>query len=111
MRSAPNSMRCLLILGSLLLLTLSTACTAGNRPSGTGVVLGRTLPPTPAWAQPVHVSRPADGTDWEVVAKREQNGRLLANGRIVCLVGWIDERRQELAIGQPGAVQPCEVRR
>lgn len=95
------------MLGSLLLLTLSTACTAGTKPSGTGVVLARTLPPTPVWAQPVTVARPADGTDWEVVAQREQNGRKLANSRITCLVGWIDERRQELATGQPSSAGQC----
>ena len=103
-------MRCLLTSGLVLAAMLLTGCTAGSRPSGTGVVLARTLPPTPAWAQPVNVSRPPDDTDWEVVAKREQNGRKLANGRIICLVGWIGERRQELATGQPGAVQPCEAR-
>lgn len=85
--------------GSLLLLLLSTACT--RSPVSAGPVLTRTLPATPAWAQPVEISRPADGTDWEVVARREQNGRKLANGRLTCLVDWIDERRVELA-GKPG---------
>lgn len=88
-------------------MTLSTACT---RPPASGPVLARTLPPTPAWAKPVAVARPAEGTDWEIVAKREQNGRKLANGRLICLVDWIDERRVELAGGKakPAA---CEISR
>ena len=72
-------------------------------------MLARTLPPTPAWAAPVDVSRPADGTEWEIVARREQNGRKLANARLGCLVDWIDERRVELATGRTGKVLGCEV--
>jgi hypothetical protein len=94
------------MVASLLLLTLSTACT--RSPVSAGPVLARTLPATPAWAKPVAVPRPPDDTDWEIVARAEQNGRKLANGRLTCLADWIDERRVELAGGK-GRVLPCEV--
>lgn len=88
---------------------LSTGCT---RSPTSGPVLARSLPATPSWAKPVEVSRPPDDTDWEIVARREQNGRKLANGRLSCLVDWIDERRVELATtGKAWKVLGCEAKR
>lgn len=63
-------------------------------------VVGRDFPPTPAFAVPVKVLRPPDGTDAEVVAKAEQNGRLANGARLVCLVRWIDEGRVAFATGK-----------
>ena len=60
-------------------------------------MLPRDLPPAPAWAVPVEVSRPAEGTDLLEVAKREQNARKLANARLVQFGRWYEERRRDYA--------------
>lgn len=70
-------------------------------------MLPRTLPPTPAWMAPVRVLRPPDGTDWEVVAKREQNGRLENAARLNCARRWLDERRTELGGGTAQPLKGC----
>ncbi|HEV7278376.1 MAG TPA: hypothetical protein VGN80_19015 [Devosiaceae bacterium] len=68
------------------------SCTSAGRNAR---VLPRQLPLAPEWAVPVAVSRPPAGTDWIEVAKREQNGRLEANARIVKFGTWYEERRAE----------------
>lgn len=94
MRCARISKAGLLLSASLLLALSSTGCTPTA--SLRSAVLPRVLPPAPGWAQPVTVLRPPDGTDWEIVAQREQNGRAEANARIVRFVRWYEERRLEL---------------
>ncbi len=72
------------------MLLLSIGCT----PASSVRVLPRTLPPAPAELfAPVKVLRPPDGTDWEVVAKREQNGRVLANAKLAKAAAWYDDVR------------------
>lgn len=75
----------------MALLSIGCTPTASLR-----AVLPRELPPAPGWAQPVKVPRPPAGTDWEIVALREQNGRQEANARLVRFARWYDERRLEL---------------
>lgn len=60
-------------------------------------MLPRELPPKPAYVAPVPVARPADGTDWRIVALREQNARKEANSRLVRFGQWYDARRAEYA--------------
>lgn len=60
-------------------------------------MLPRELPPRPAWAEPVGVSRPPDGTPLAEVAKREQNARKAANAIILRFGRWYDERRADYA--------------
>lgn len=82
---------------------LSIGCT----PTSSVKVLPRLLPPTPAFATPVKVLKPPASTDWEIVAKREQNGRLANAARLNCLVRWIEERRIELAGGTVKLTKGC----
>lgn len=73
---------------------LSIGCT----PASSVRVLPRALPPAPAELfAPVRVLRPPDGTDWEVVAKREQNGRALANAKLAKAGAWYEEIRRAVA--------------
>lgn len=66
---------------------LSIGCT----PASSVRVLPRALPPAPAELfAPVRVLRPPDGTDWEVVAQREQNGRALANAKLAKARAWYE---------------------
>jgi hypothetical protein len=61
-------------------------------------VLPRQLPAAPAELfAPVVVLRPPDDTDWEVVAKREQNGRKLANARLAKAGAWYEDVRKAMA--------------
>jgi len=85
------------------MLLLSIGCT----PASSVKVLPRQLPPTPAFAVPVKVLKPPPGTDWEIVAKGEQNGRLANAARLTCLVRWIDERRVDLAGGTAKPIKGC----
>jgi len=72
---------------------------AGCTPASSVRVLPRALPPAPAELfAPVKVLRPPDGTDWEVVAKREQNGRALANAKLAKAAKWYDQVRE--AVGK-----------
>ena len=72
-------------------LLLSAACT----PASSVRVLPRALPPPPAELfAPVKVLRPPDGTDWEVVVKREQNGRVLANAKLAKAGAWYEGVRE-----------------
>lgn len=64
-------------------------------------MLPRELPPLPGWAVPVGVARPADGTDWRVIAKAEQNARKTNAARLRCLGRWYEERRIAYAQGKP----------
>ena len=90
MRSASNWPRSLTLIAALPLLMLSIGCT----PSSSVRVLPRTLPPAPAELfATVKVLRPPDGTDWEVVAKREQNGRVLANAKLAKARVWYEDVR------------------
>lgn len=83
-----------MLIAALLLTLTSISCT--RAPSSVRV-LARDLPPKPAWAQPVGVSRPPAGTDLVEVAKREQLARQKANAIIVRFGDWYDERRADLA--------------
>lgn len=91
----------------LLLGLISTVCMgglsacSGTLPLASSAVLPRELPALPAWAKPVGVARPPDGTDWRVIAKTEQNARKENAGRLACLVRWYGERRAEFAKGKP----------
>lgn len=79
------------MIATLPLLLPSIGCT----PASSVKVLPRTLPPAPAELfAPVKVLRPPDGTDWEVVAKREQNGRVLANAKLVKAKAWYEDVRE-----------------
>lgn len=60
-------------------------------------VLPRELPPLPDWARPVGVARPAEGTDWRVIAATEQRARLENASRLTCLAGWYEQRRADYA--------------
>ena len=61
-------------------------------------MLPRDLPAAPAGLfAPVTVLRPPDGTDWEVVARREQNGRMLANARLQKAKAWYDDVREAVS--------------
>jgi len=78
----------------LPLLLLSIGCT----PASSVRVLPRQLPAMPAELfAPVKVLRPPDGTDWEVVAKREQSGRVLANARLAKAGAWYEDVRRAVA--------------
>src|SRR5690606_20732856 len=81
------------LIGILLPTLILISCTG----SSSTRILPRQLPPAPDWAAPVHVSRPPAGTDLIEVAKREQNGRLKANSRLVQFTEWYEERRIEFA--------------
>jgi len=63
-------------------------------------VLPRALPQAPVELfGPVKVLRPPDNTDWEVVAKREQNGRVLANAKLAKAGAWYEQVRNAYGEG------------
>lgn len=61
-------------------LALLSASLMACSPSSRGAtVLPRTIPPAPAYLQPVHVATPKLGEDPYQIAARERAGRLQAN--------------------------------
>jgi len=60
-------------------------CVTSGRP-----VVERSLPPLPAYAQPVKVKDPKAGEDPLNVAARERAGRVKANRRIQDLGKWYE---------------------
>ncbi len=79
----------------LIALVPALMLSAGCTPASSVRVLPRALPAAPAdLFAPVTVLRPPDGTDWEVVAKREQNGRVLANAKLAKAAAWYDRVRE-----------------
>ena len=94
MRCASYWRPSLTLIALVPVLMLSAGCT----PVSSVRVLPRALPAAPAELfSPVKVLRPPDGTDWEVVAKREQNGRVLANAKLAKAAAWYDQVRQAVA--------------
>lgn len=91
MFSARPSPRSLRAIAALLLPLILISCTS----TGANKIIPRALPEKPAWAVPVAVQRPAEGTDLLEIAKREQNARKQANAIIVKFGTWYDERRVE----------------
>ena len=91
MRCASNWRHSPKLIALVPVLLLSVACT----PARSVRVLPRALPPAPAELfAPAKVLRPPDGTDWEVVAKREQNGRVLANAKLAKAGAWYEDVRE-----------------
>jgi hypothetical protein len=82
------------IIALVALVGLLGACqTTGQK------VLVRSLPPAPAYAQPVQVADPRVGDDALVVAARERLGRVQANCVITHFRDWYERVRQAYAEG------------
>jgi hypothetical protein len=87
----------LLLLG-LAALATTTLGGCGSRPGREPI--DRTLPVRPAYVKPVERPDPRAGESLLVVAKRERQGRIEANGIIERFGGWYDGVRRRLAGGR-----------